>query len=108
MEFGSARRILEKIEDSGIDELKTDLFKAAVRYAGIRASWFLATPEERRDQDRTRSIAHDRFIDACNILSRNMKRMGEDNTWREDLGSDRKEIGDFACYLTAILGVRAR
>jgi len=108
MEFETARKILKEIEATCIDELKEDLFKAAVRYAGIRANWFLSTLEERRSGDGTRSIAHDRLIDACNILSRNMKNMGEDITWREELGTDRKEIGDFACYLAAMLGVRAR
>ena len=55
-----------------------------------------------------RTAAHDRFIDTCHILSRNMRARGEDKAWRSLLGEDRKEIGDFACHLTAILGVRAR
>jgi len=108
MEFKTAQILLEDIDKTCIDELKGDLFKAAVQYAGIRARWFLSSQEQRRDVDLARRTAHNRLIDACNILSRNMKNVGEDNSWRKTLGEDRKEIGDFACYLAAILGVRAR
>ena len=52
--------------------------------------------------------AHEVFIDACNILSRNQGRAGEVNAWRESLGDDRKRIGDLACYLVLDLGLRAR
>jgi len=33
---------------------------------------------------------------------------GQSIRWRERLGDDRKVIGDFACHLHAILGLRAR
>ena len=108
MEFENARTILNGIESTCLEALKADLYEAAVRYAGIRASWFLSSREERRSAELARKAAHNRFIDSCNILSRNMRASGEDNAWRSLLGEDRKEIGDFACYLTAILGVRAR
>ena len=108
MDFEKARTILIGIESTSLDDLKVDLYEAAVRYAGIRARWFLSSREERRSAESARTAAHDRFIDTCNILSRNMRARGEDKAWRSLLGEDRKEIGDFACHLTAILGVRAR
>jgi hypothetical protein len=37
-----------------------------------------------------------------------MKASGETNTWRELLGYDRKDIGDFACFIHCILGLSAR
>jgi len=60
------------------------------------------------DSGNTKTVSHDAFIDSCNILSRNMAKAGEDNSWREVLGDNRKEIGDFACYLSCILGIKAR
>jgi hypothetical protein len=88
--------------------LADDLIQAAVRYARLRVDWLLATPEARREMDPTRRHAHNAFIDACNILSRNMQQAGEDNGWRARIGNDRQTIGDFACYLHCLLGIRAR
>ncbi len=53
-------------------------------------------------------IAHNTLIDNCNILSRNMAKKSGDVSWREVLGDDRREIGDFACYLHCILGLSAK
>jgi hypothetical protein len=50
-----------------------------------------------------RTSAHDAFIDACNILTRAMRRSGEEASWRDTLGDDRKVIGDFACHLHSLL-----
>lgn len=58
--------------------------------------------------DAGRTRAHNAFIDACNILSRQMARPGEDVAWRARLRSDRKILGDFACYLHCLLGLKAR
>lgn len=100
--------ILLKIEKTALQDLKNQLFKSAVAYAAIRSRWFLADNEARKEMDRQRTRAHDAFIDACNILSRNMMKAGEDNSWRDLLGDNRKQIGDFACYINYILGIRAR
>jgi len=58
--------------------------------------------------DQRRTLAHNAFIDACNIMSRNMGKNDEDNSWRAALGEDRKVIGDFACYIHCFLGLEAR
>lgn len=54
-----------------------------------------------------RTIAHNAFISSCDILSRNMIQSGEDNRWRSQIGSDRKDIGDFACLLHALMEIQA-
>ncbi len=108
MDMHTARRAHEAIEGSALEELRTGLYTAAVRYARIRADWHLAPLDQKKEMDRTRTLAHNALIDACNILSRNMMKAGEDNRWRGLLGDDRKEIGDFACYLHALFGVLAR
>jgi len=58
------------------------------------------------DEERTR--AHNAFISACDILSRNMAESGEVHTRRTVIGQDRKDIGDFACLVHAVLGIMAR
>ena len=108
MTYDTACQIYRGIEAAKSPELKTALIRAAIRYARIRTDWNLATFEERRGMDQRRQSAHDAFIDACNILSREMARRGEDTSWRELLGHDRRTIGDFACYVHCLLGLSAR
>ena len=107
MSYELAIRIYEAMK-TGKADLLEDVLRAAIRYSQIRAEWMLMTVEERREVDARRTAAHNAFIDALNILSRAMKKAGQDNEWRRLLGDDRKEIGDFACFLVAHLGVLAR
>ncbi len=108
MTLEETRKIYESICSSKWDVLVDQLTKSAVQYARIRVDYKLATPEERREMEDTRTLAHNAFIDSCNILSRNMYKAGEDNTWWGWIGDDRKAIGDFACYLHCLLGILAR
>ncbi len=110
--YEKARLCFEMIRDAELPALlqglRRDLYLKASDYARIRADWRLASREERLDMDRRRRLAHNAFIDAANILSRNMGAAEEDNSWRAELGDDRKIIGDFACYLHSFLGIEAR
>lgn len=108
MDYNKTKRCLEGIDASSLDSLRRDLMAACVRYAQFRAEWQIATPEKRTEMDSGRRLAHNALIDACNILSRNMASRDEDITWRAELTNNRKEIGDFACYVHAVLGIRAR
>jgi hypothetical protein len=107
MTFEAAVTVLGSIKTREL-ELKNDLIIYAVRYARIRADWQLAVISERRVMESQRTSAHNSLIDAANILSRAMSKIGEETTWREKLGNDRKEIGDWACYIHAHLGIQAR
>jgi hypothetical protein len=110
--YEKARICYEMIRDADLPPrlhgLRRDLYLKSLDYARIRADWRLAPREQRLDMDRGRRLAHNAFIDACNILSRNMGAEGEDNSWRAELGDDRKVIGDFACHLHCFLGIEAR
>lgn len=108
MDLVKVREMHAEIRESRFTQLADDLIRSAVRYARMRTDWQLVGTEERRTMDAERSRAHDAFIDCCNILSRNMQKAGEDVSWREALGHDRKVIGDFACCLHAVLGILAR
>lgn len=108
MDETAARTILHVIEASREASLRHQLYAHAIRYARIRTDWSLADATTRKEMDRTRTLAHDALIDALNILSRAMLAAAEDNSWRALLGEDRKTIGDFACWLHALLGIRAR
>jgi hypothetical protein len=51
---------------------------------------------------------HDTVIDSIEILARLANKEGMDISWREDLGDERKRIGDFACFVTYITGISNR
>jgi len=94
--------------EQALEELKDSFLQAAVRYARLRVDWYLSDEDDRRQSDEERSRAHDAFIDNCNALSRLMSGMGLDINWRDRLGSDRRVIGDLACYIHLHLGLLAR
>ena len=108
MDYTLAVQIWGQIKSTMLTDLKQDLIDGAVRYARIRVDWLLAPPENQQSIGHDRSACHNAFIVACDILSRNMAKQGEDATWRKTLGEDRKRIGDFACYLHCRLGISAR
>lgn len=108
-----ARTEAETTGDSGLEELKDELIEAAVRYARIRTDWQMAPPpmgdiDSREELGVYRTSAHKEFILACDVLARAMGQCGRDASWRVELGQDRKQIGDWACYVHCLLGMQAR
>jgi hypothetical protein len=110
--YEKARVCYEIIRDAELPPrlhpLRRELYLKALDYARIRAEWVVSSREQRLEMDQRRRLAHNAFIDACIILSRNMGSNGGDNSWRAELGDDRKNIGDFACYIHCFLGMEAR
>lgn len=107
MRHETAIRILESMTTHE-KELMQNLLLCAVRYARLRTDWQLAVGDERHDIDSARTVAHNALIDAANILSRAMVKANEDADWRNQIGGDRKEIGDWACHVHAHYGILAR
>ena len=85
-----------------------DCLKKAADYTFIRNRWEMMSNEEKMDADEGRSLKHEGFITSLNILSRIAQKEGVDNSWRDELGEERKRIGDFACFITYITGISNR
>jgi hypothetical protein len=100
--------LLKEFQDPDLEALRMDILQAAVVYSRIRTDWYFLSTEERREKDVSRTRAHNAFIDCCNVLARYQRKCGMSPVWRDDLGEDRKRIGDFACELHASLGVAMR
>jgi cation transport regulator ChaB len=107
MTYEQASRIYQAIEATN-NEMRLDLYWAALRYAVIRVEWFLSSQENRREMDARRTSAHNVVVDAINVLVRNLAKEGHDVSWRQEIPDDRKAIGDFAVLLSAHLGILAR
>lgn len=113
MDYGQAIDLFSQIMmdhpgEGDLHQLQDDFIAAAVRYARKRVDWQIAETGERLEMERSRKTAHDAFIDTCNVLDRCMKKKGLPTDWRSTLGDDRRELGDFACFVHLILGLRAR
>jgi len=108
MELSEAKDIYSKLLSSRHQSFVNSLVKSAVRYARLRVDWLLSDQEGRNELEAERTASHNAFISTCDILSRNMLKSGEDNTWRTQIGSNRKDIGDFACLIHAVLGINGR
>jgi hypothetical protein len=107
MNYDLASEIYEKLEGAS-HPLRLNLYRAAVHYAGIRAKWQLASPQERHEMNLARTAAHDIVIQSLDVLTREMEKQGLDVSWRGAIGEHRKDIGDFAVFLTAYFGILAR
>jgi hypothetical protein len=107
MNYEKALQLLAGIESSKLSNLKRSLYSAAINYAKIRMDYYV-DESGRPALESIRTLSHNVFIDECNILSRNMLNNGEDAAWRKELGSDRKEIGDFACFVALLKSFETR
>ena len=108
MDSATAKRVFDGMMNSKLEALVRSVLRAAVRYAQIRAEWYLLSVSERAEADKSRSIAHNSFIDSVNILSRQSASTGELVEWRRELGEDRRWIGDYACHIACFLGLKSR
>ena len=95
-----------KLEDKM--DFWNDCIGKAFEYAYVRNRWELMSREERMEIDSSRTAMHNGFITSLNILARIAGNEGVDNSWREDLGEERKRIGDFACFISYITGISNR
>jgi hypothetical protein len=108
MTVNEIEQIVKQLNSSRHKGLVDKLTHSAIRYARIRVDWMLLPVEQRMELEEERTIAHNAFISSCDILARNMAKQGEDYSWRKLIGTDRKEIGDFACWIHLIMGLKAR
>jgi len=108
MELFEAQLIYEQFQKSKYQSLVKSLIKYAINYTRLRVEWLLLDTEGRIEIDEERSRAHNSFISACDALARNMRENDEDASWRTKIGTGRKDIGDFAVLLVAVMGIKAR
>lgn len=99
---------LNKCTQDYKDELIDDMKLRAIKYANRRASWECMSIEEKRNDDAGRTTCHNAFIDQMNIIKRMLDKDGIDTSWHDRLGTDRKRIGDFACFMAYIFAVNNR
>jgi hypothetical protein len=108
MELSEATSIFDTLKTSTHKKEFEDLLSTAIIYSRIRVDWYTSIEHGLEVDEHQRTHAHNDFISACAALSEKMKTSGEDIAWRFKIGRDRKAIGDFACMLHAVIGIKAR
>lgn len=106
MEENILQLVMTAQRDSDAEELRRDLLERAFQYVECRFRWELYSREEKMDNDRYRTSAHDAFMDTVNIYVRCLNRIN--GTQHEGLGPDRKKSGDLACRIVYEIAVRNR
>lgn len=102
-----AREIYDTISDTSSVELYMDLIQKAVVYAHIRAEWALADEKSQSSMRPTRTTAHNAFLAATAALALAMAESDESTSWRENIGNDRQESAEFACWIHYHLSMEA-
>ena len=99
---------IAKCEHEAKTELWDDFIIRSYKYTLVRCKWEFMEYQERIDADPGRTRMHDTVIDSIEILARLAAKEGMDTSWRDDLGGERKRMGDFACFVTYITGISNR
>lgn len=95
-------------KDSKAEALFKELQQRAIAYAAIRAGWFNLSYGERAEADADRTRKHDLFIKAKSDLATYMYENKMNIDWEDRLGTQRKRIGDFACYMVFLISLHER
>lgn len=93
-------------EDDAEKELMEDMVKSAFKYTEHRLNSNFYSLEQKLEQDKYRTSAHNRYMDALNIFLRYEKSLGKEIP--DITGYDRKMIGDIANRLVSDLAIRQR
>ena len=100
LEFEQAMKVYEELLEENLEE--DEIYDKL----SLRAHWKITPKTDRSNDDRT--VMHDSVIHSLDELAAYTKEHGKEAKWREELGYQRKRIGDFACYVSLIYGVFAR
>ena len=105
------QRMADSIKACSLED-KMDFWNHTLRlaadYSNTRNRWELLSTKERISADKSRTMEHDAFIISVNVLARIAAAEGIDNSWRKELGDNRKRLGDFACWIAYITGISNR
>jgi len=90
----------ESQKDPELQMLFSDVRDALIRYKRIideiRKSREGSAINDIEARDKNMHFAHNRLIDALNILSRQFRKRGLDNNWREEIGTSRPAVSSWA------------
>ena len=101
--------LLATPEDNPEFEIRMGNFiKASVDYSNYRSRWLDMSLIEQNNIEHDRTISHNILIEAKDVLCEYMLDYSMNISWAIQLGDERKDIGDFGCYLSYVQAIKAR
>ncbi|MGV3055495.1 hypothetical protein [Streptococcus hyovaginalis] len=80
----------------------------SVAYTAARGEWLLLSRDEKHALDEGRTIKHNKVITNFKIISRLIALEGGDNSLFEAIQDNRKQVGDFANYISFVYALNGR
>ena len=108
MTYQRASDIFETLTETKQRQQMGEMTQLAIEYARLRVDHLIAAPDKQTQLGHQRSKVHNALITACDALAQAMEANHEDTLWREAIGQDRRDVGDFACYVHCKLGIESR
>lgn len=113
LSFEQCREVHDKIlpalgRDEELDEIWANFVNYAIDYSQVRAKWYLISQEERQTTDQSRTDKHNRVIVHLKMIATFLDNEGFDRSWFDAIADNRKQIGDFANYISYIYALNGR
>ena len=108
MDYLTTNQIHRTIELTTPFEAKESFYQAAVSYAHMRAEYYLADREKRKEMKGVLLQSDDALIQAWNSLHPSVCELVKAPGVSETNDSDCERIQNFACYLHFIMSVLSR
>lgn len=114
MDYEESMKLFDLIRQAGNNsdedwkKLYNDFLEQAVNYATARTRFYFVTPKEIGEANNRRTELHDSFITSIHTLVHHAKSNGYDALWATILERDRRDLGDFASFIHAIIGIGRR
>lgn len=87
-------------KDSDAQLLFKEVLSSARDYVELRSIWQELSPQEIARRNAERTQLHDVFILEIDALAKYLENKNDDRAvWRERLGDNRRQLGDFAEYI---------
>lgn len=112
--FEEAKKIYNELltemnfKDDDCKDLWDSLMENIIKYVNIRSKCLIISQTERLESDKGRTDTHNSLISCFNALQRYIQINKGNNNWRNELGQERKRIGDFACYIAYVYSLNSR
>lgn len=105
MDYITTSQIYQLIERTSPSDSKELFYQTAIRYAHLKAEFYLANRETRKEMKDVLIQSENALLEAWNRLGLSVYALVTDTSRSDSDGNDDDKIRNFACYLHFIMSV---